>query len=190
LRCEIINDGSGAADSIEQICSTIISEGGSQELGVLRYASTEGTEVTCATEGTIYAILGIRLKSAYLGATISFLEATLQEQVGDKYFEWIMILNPTVADTFTYSDEIQSAVQIARGAAANTVTGGYKLAGGQTSSAQAKSGSGGPVLNLQNALRLGSLIDGTPDEVVLCIRPVGGSANLKVEGSLNWRELL
>jgi hypothetical protein len=190
LRSEIENTGAGAAASITQICSTVISEGGSEDLGSVRSASTNGTHVDANTENTIYAILGIKQKAAYLSNTIKLIDFSIQEQAGSKKMEWMLLLNPTVADTFTYADEPLSAVQIARGATANTVTDGYRLAGGFFESAgQAGGGAGsiGGILN--NAIKLGSLIDGTLDAMVLCVRPVGGSSNTDVEASITWREL-
>jgi hypothetical protein len=189
LRSEISNDGTAGAATMTQICSSVISEGGSQDLGVQRYDSTGGTHVDCTTENTIYAILGIRLKSNYLGATVKILEAQIAEHVGSKYYEWMLILNPTVAGTFTYTDASYSAVQIAQGATANTVTSGIgiRISGGLGSSAFR---GGGEVRGgIADALRLGSLIDGTPDEIVLCVKPFGGTSALDIEGSLIWREL-
>ena len=190
LRSEIQNDGSGAADSITQICSTVISEGGSQDLGVLRYASTAGTHIDMATENTIYAVIGIRLKSAYIGATIKLINMALQLQTASHECEWILKFNPTVAGTFTYADQANSAVQIARGTATSTVTGGYDLRGGFIESAGVASGSNGSFSGtLDNALLLGSLIDGTVDQIVLCARPIAGSTDVDIEGSLTWREI-
>ena len=186
LRSEITNDGTGPAATMSQICSTVISEGGSQDLGSVRYASTAGTHIDANTQNTAYAILGIRLKSAYLGASIKILNAELAEHAGNNNYEWFLVLNPTVAGTFTYADVSQSAIQVATGATANTVTGGYQITGGYASSAVR---GGTTSSNINNAIRLGSLIDGTVDEIVLCVRPVGGSTNLDIEGSLTWREL-
>lgn len=191
LRSEISNDGTGAADTITQICSTVISEGGSQDLGVLRYASTAGTHVDMAVENTIYAILGIRLKSAYIGATIKLINAAMQLHTASHECEWIIKFNPTVAGTFTYADQTNSAVQIARGATANTVTGGYDMGGGFIESGGVASGSNGSLSStIDNALTLGSKIDGTVDEIVLCARPIAGSTDVDIEGSLTWRELV
>ena len=102
----------------------------------------------------------------------------------------MLILNPTVQNTFTYVDESRSAVQIARGGSTNTVTNGFKLAGGFFESGGAALGSAGSLgSEIDNALLLGSLIDGTVDEMVLCARPIGGSSAVDIEGSLTWREL-
>ncbi|KKN46946.1 hypothetical protein LCGC14_0667700 [marine sediment metagenome] len=101
-------------------------------------------------------------------------------ETNDNY-EWLIIMNPDVAGTFTYSDETNSIVQVARGALANVVTNGIPLNGGW--------GQQKAILDnlLENSLRLGSLIDGTPDELVLCVRPL--STMLDIQGGITWREL-
>lgn len=191
LRTEISNDGTGVAASITQICSTVISEGGSQKLGLTRSASTNGTHVDCNTENTIYAIVGIRLKAAYLGASVNIISAAIQLHTASHKGEWLLLFNPTVAGTFTYADETNSAVQAARGASTNTVTGGTRVAGGLVESGGAGiSGAAGSTESpITSALRLGSSISGTPDTYVLCFRPTGGSTNVDIEGLLNWIEL-
>lgn len=190
LRSEISNDGSGVADSITQICSTVISEGGSQELGSVRYASTDGTHTSTVNENTVYAVIGIRLKSNYLGATIKLLTTALQMHTATSNLEWFLVFNPTINGTFTYADESRSAVQIARGASTNTVTGGYKIVGGfLESGSPGLGGAGSTDKGINNAIRLGSLIDGTQDTIVLCVRPINGSTAVDVEGSLTWREI-
>lgn len=191
LRTELSNNGLGAATSITQICSSVISEGGSEDLGVIRYASTNGIHIDADTENTIYAIIGMRLKTEYIGATIKQLNAAIQLQTGSEKVEWIIKLNPTVAGTFTYVGETNSAVEIARGTATNTVTGGTDITGGFIESGGAQSGnSGSGGRTLDNAITLGAMIDGTRDTLLLCARPIGGSVDVDIEGSLNWRELV
>jgi hypothetical protein len=191
LRSEIENTGTGAESKLSQICSTVMSEGGSDDLGVIRYASTEGTHLDANTENTVYAVLGLRLKENYIGATIKLLNAALQLQTASHRCEWFIALNPTVAGTFTYAGETNSAVEVARGATANTVTGGYKIVGGFIeSSSNAGGAAGSDSRGISTTLNLGSLIDGTRDYYVLCVRPIGGSTNVDVEGSLVWRELV
>lgn len=103
----------------------------------------------------------------------------------------MLIFNPTVAGTFTYNDLANSPIQFARGALANTVTGGFVIAGGflesggpQTGSAESDSAS------LDTAILLGSLIDGTADQIVLCARPINSSTNVDIEAGLTWREIV
>lgn len=187
LRYQIENDGTGAASTMVHTCSTVIAEGGSDDLGTSRYKSTEGTHINAATENIIYAVLGIRLKSAAIGGTVKLVAATLAEHAGTKNVEWILKFNPTVADTFTYTDETNSIVQTAKGGALNIVTGGIDITGGHFSTDK-KGGSEG--LTLDDVQRLGAKIDGTVDEIVLCARPIGGSSAIDIEGSLTWKELV
>ncbi len=187
LRYQIENDGTGVASTMVHMCATVMAEAGSDDLGALRYKSTGGTHVDCADENTIYAILGIRLKSATISGTVKLIAASLAEHAGTKNVEWIAKFNPTVAGTFAYSDETNSLVQTAVGASTNTVTGGTDLAGGFFSTDK-KGGAAAPAT--AGVQRLGAKIDGTVDEIVLCVRPIGGSSAIDVEGSLTWRELV
>lgn len=183
IRYEIENDGTGAASEMEHICSSVMSEGGVQANGSLQYISTEGTHVDANTANLIYAIIGIRLKAGYLDQQVDLVTMSMINIQADD-FEWLVLFNPTVAGTFTYSDKANSACQTATGATANTVTGGTYMGGGMV---KAGNNSGSVSEALENALRLGSAIDGTPDEIVLCARPL--SAGADIEGSLTWREL-
>lgn len=184
LRYEIINGGTGSASELECICTSVLSEGGQEPTGILRYFSTGGgVHVDAQTADTTYAIAGIRLKSAYIGTTINLTNMSMVNETGDDY-EWLLIFNPTVADTFTYSDLTNSAVQTAKGAEANTVTGGTQIDGGFVKSGGT---SGSITISLDNALRLGAAIDGTVDEIVLCARPLTNGAN--IHAAITWREL-
>lgn len=187
IRWEIANNGSGAASNLDCICASVISEGGFDDNGVVRYASTS-TAVAASAAGTTYAVLGIKLKSEYIGSTVELLSTSLMETAGSKDLEWSVKLNPDVADTFTYADETNSAVQIARGATANEVTNGINLSGGFFNSGNANL-AGNISSGVPSALGLGSQIDGTVNEIVLCVTPLGVT-NSVVYGSLTWRELV
>ena len=190
LRYEISNDGTGAASSLEHICASVMSEGGSQNLGKIRYASTAGTHVDLTTENVIYAMLGIRLKTGYIGEVVDILSASIQLHTASHQCEWTLRLNPTVAGTFTYNDEANSAVQIATGATANTVTGGTIVAGGHIESGGNAGGGAGSIgRDLDNTLRLGANIAGTVDEIVLCLTPIAGSSAVDAEAGITWQEL-
>ncbi len=186
VRVQMITTGSSPASTMENICATVITEAGVEDTGVLRYKSTAGTHVDATTENVIYAVVGLRLKSTHLGSIVTLVSASLAEHAGTKNVEWMIILNGTVAGTPTWANETNSALQTFTGATANTVTGGTILTGGYFSSDK-KGGSEGVVL--ENALRLGAAIDGAVDEIVLAVRPVGGSSAIDVEGSLSWREV-
>lgn len=179
LRYEITNSGSGVASTLQCICASVMSEGGQQQIGVLRHFGNGG--VTGLQTGTKYAITGIRLKSTHLDVSVLMEAVSLMSTTANDQCHWDLTWNPTVAGTFTYSDQTNSAVQIATGANTNTVTGGFDISGGYFTT-------GLPTATqVRNALRLGSTIAGVVDSVVLCATPI--TNNITVHGSIDWREL-
>jgi hypothetical protein len=185
LRYDIQTDGSEATQ-LDHICSTVMSEGGLEQTGVLRSVDTGTTHVDADAANTIYAVVGIRLKATYKDVSVlpEFF-SMINEQSQD--FRWSLCLNPTIAGTFTYSDVTNSAVQKATGATANTVSdegliidSGYIRVTNQ--------GGGSTERKFVTSLRIGSTIAGTQDELVLCVTPLAASAD--IHGSLTFRELL
>jgi len=188
VRYEISVAAGGDPADMKHVCSTVASEGGVQANGVIRTITTGGTPITAAVVGTIYAILGIRLKSTHLDATVLTQSVNLIATTADD-FEWLLLLNPTVAGAFTYGNVSNSALQTATGATANTITADswdVLLSGGFTKNTQ--QGASSVNATLENALRIGSLIDGTPDEIVLAVRPLGADADM--HATLTVRELV
>jgi len=179
VRYEISNDGSGGASSLLHICSSVASEGGVNNLGILRHE--DSGSVASLSTGTKYAILGIKLKSTHIDVSVLLQNLSLLATSQNDLAHWEIQFNPTVAGTFTYANVTNSAIMVATGSASNTVTNGTHIDGGYFSTTL-------PITTaLENALRLGAAIDGTVDEIVLVIRPI--TNNITVEGSLTWREL-
>lgn len=179
LRYEIENDGTGPAASLIHICSSVASEGGRQDNGILRHR--DSGSISSLSAGTSYAALGIRLKSTRLDSVIIIENISLIATTTNDQCHWELYFNPTVAGTFTYNDESESAVQTALGTSSNTVTGGYAIDGGYFSTTVPT------VITVPNAIRIGSKIDGTPDQFVLVVRPI--TNNITVQASMTWREL-
>jgi len=179
IRYSAENLGTANQAALISICSTVISEGGLNKLGILRHKDS-GTLTGLAT-GTTYAVVGIRLKSTHIDAGILLENISLLATTNNDQAHWEIYLNPTIAGTFTYSDMTNSAIQAATGAAANTVTGGTEFDGGffETSA---------PATTITpNAIRLGAAIDNTVDEFVLTVTPI--TNNIGIRGSITWREL-
>ena len=187
LRYQIENDGTGAAADLDHICASVISEGGVQDNGVLRYHSTAGTHINANIADTIYAVVGIRLKSSHIGSVVKVATLTMLNATTDDY-EWLLILNPTLAVATAWTNQVNSSVQTTIGNAGNpstsTVTGGTQMLGGLVKSSGA---AGSFTLEISNALLLGSAIDGTPDEIFLCVRPYAAGAD--IDGGITYREL-
>jgi len=164
------------------ICGTVISEGGLEDTGITRYASTQGVAFDANSVGTVYGVIGIRLKSTHIDTVVKIIEQSLIAVSADN-FEWMLIFNPTVAgDALNFVDQDNSAVQIAIGNTTNTVTGGTIIAGSYSKSDIPSTGI------VSNSLRLGASIAGVSDQIFLCVRPLG--INLDIHASLTWRELI
>jgi len=179
VRYEISNDGTGAAGTLVHICSSVSTEGGTEDLGILRHY--DSASISSLSSGGKYALLGGRLKSTHLDISVLLSTLSVLATSANDVAHWSLIFNPTVAGTFTYVDVPNSAVQVAQGVKANTITNGIEIDGGYFTTALPTS------ISLPNALKLGSKIDGTPDEIILLVRPI--TNNITVEASMTWREL-
>lgn len=172
----------GGSGNIRQVCSSVISEGGVNPNGNLISVGND-TQVIAQTAGNNYAILGIRLKQHYRDETIiplnvEFLSTTLDS------FLWYVAFNPTINGVFSYTDmDAESALQIAYGATANTVSDlGYIVSRGFVSNQNRTA-----KVDLSNAIKLGVSIDGVQDTYVLIVKPLGN--NMGAYGAINVRQL-
>jgi hypothetical protein len=75
---------------------------------------------------------------------------------------------------------METTVGEASNPSTSTITGGHVIAGGFKTDGEAVK------IALKSTLSLGSLIDGTPDELVLAYK--GLSANGNIQGSIMWKE--
>lgn len=182
FRYQIENDGSGAASSIECICSTVLSEGGRENVASNSYISTGNTSVT-ATKNQTNAILAIRLKDEWMGTTVDILDISLITTSNDNY-EWKLIMNPSGINGLTYSAANSTSLEYAIAPNETHISGGYVVAGGY---AQAKTDIQAD--SLKALLKLGSSITGAKDVLVLSCLPLGTS-NSVVYGGLNYREFI
>jgi hypothetical protein len=181
LRYQIINDGTGVASTLSHNCVAVNSEGGQARNGTPRYLSTEGVHLNADVANTLYAMIGLRLQATALSCSVDITGGSSINQTNDD-FEWLLMFNPVIAGTFTYSNVSNSCLQSAMGVTANTVSGGVAIAGGMSKQDFVASAGAIPTPR-----RLGATIDGTPDELILCVRPL--TANADMQGSLTWQEL-
>lgn len=184
----------GGSSSLDHICSSVSTEAGSQSVGSFKYISTAGSGLSTTAENDVYSLIGIRLKSDHLDASVEIDNASVVTHTSSTFGEWKLILNPTIAGGgLSYSGIDNSAVEYAYGNNTNTITGGQDIGGGffEAGAAGGKGGSAGSVsASIRNALKLGSKIDGTRDEIVLAVRPIGGTTAMDVEGAIFWKEVL
>lgn len=187
IRYTIENDGTGAATTINTICATVISEGGMEKLGTFRTIPPSAwatNQIEADDLSVTYALMGIRLKD--LAMTVDLVDLTAIAETNDSFIASVH-MNPTLNFVPTWSDLTESGVQYSLGPTVDP--GGAITNPGYTFFAQAVSNEVQSVVaELNNAVRLGSTIDGTPDEIWLGVTPL--SPNLDIYGALTWRELL
>jgi len=180
LRYEIENDGTGGAADIDHICCTVMSEGGTNKLGVLRHYNSPS--LSALGSGTSYISMAGRLKTTHFGANIELENISVIASSTNDFCKWELWAGGTYSGTLNYVDFQNSAVQIADGA--KTVIhnrDGILIDGGFFTSSL-------PSANqVPNALKLGSSIDDTPQEFYFVVTPI--TNNITVESAITWREL-
>jgi hypothetical protein len=186
IRYEIERAGTIASGTytLQQICSSCISEGGYSPQGVEQMISTEtiSAGVNLATANTYYNIATIRIKTSRPYAVIvpSGVDV-LNISNGD--FEWGLFVNTTLTSSFSYtsfSDNVEYDLQTTAFSSPGTrIAGGYL--GGKT----APFTLGGSFIAFAN--QIGQTIAGVSDTLTLGVRP--GTANGDVSGLLKWYDL-
>lgn len=188
LRYELDNDGTGAADSLEHICTSVSSEGGRQLIGPTRHVTRGTTVFTTANDTNLYPIISIRLKSTHLAQT-TIPESFSVVCTSTADFEVVLIVNPTVAgvDAVSWVNETNSSLQydISRDNT-NTLSGGTMIDGAMGSSTN--QGRVPVSSDVAQSLLIGSDISGTQDELVLAVRNLTAGAE-NYYASINMREL-
>jgi hypothetical protein len=186
IRYEIERAGTLTAGTytLQQICSSCISEGGYSPQGVEQMISTDTVSagVNLSTANVYYNIATIRIKASRPYAVIvpSGVDV-LNISNGD--FEWGLFVNATLASSFSYtsfSDNVEYDLQTTAFS-----TAGTRIAGGYLGGKTAPFTLGGDFIAFAN--QLGQTIAGVSDTLTLGVRP--GTANGDVSGLLKWFDL-
>lgn len=186
LRYEISNDGTGAAAALNQISSTVMSEGGIEDTGIVRSVDRGATELITLNNTSIYPLIAIRLqagRSQDASITPLNLSAYCSTNAG---FRWTLLLNPTVVGTaFNFVAIPNSAVEADVGTTnATTITSGT---GTRIMSGYVSASTTTPPVILPSYLVPGSNIAGVSDILVLAVQRLTGTTE-HIFGSMGWRE--
>jgi len=180
LRWELIQSGAGSG-TFKFICGSVNSEGSLNQVGKDGGIGDDGAHLNANNTSTWYYAIGIKLTSTRLDTLIDVLGASLKSDTNDS-FEYRICMNPTYAGTVTYNSVTDYSIEYGLGATANTVSAFGSIL---------KAGFGDAKtlidVDLKTALRLGANIDGTPDELIVMVKPHG--SNLDIHRAINWREL-
>jgi hypothetical protein len=190
IRYEIRSDAyypTLTTNTLQQICSTVISEGGYQALSRQRVA-TLGTSTVSVGATNFVPLVNIRLRSDRLDSVVLLDELNLFAASAGN-IQYILVLNGTIAGgslVWSNFDAATSNVDV-------SYTTGLSISGGSvidtgflSSSSQAKATFNQTGITNFNT-QLGRSIDGISDVLTLAVKSFSGSTD--VTGSLQWLEL-
>jgi hypothetical protein len=101
LRYEISSSGTTTGATLQQICSTVISEGGYEQTSQ-QYIARQQTAVTLTNPNTYYPLVTFQLNSSYLGAVVIPAQMYFQPFAsGTNYYEVVLVKNATLSNMTT-----------------------------------------------------------------------------------------
>jgi len=199
IRCEILNTGITNGGYLDQICSTVVSEGGYAESGIdFSIDSGQAAESIPVASG-MYPIIAIRLKNTFKGYPnrVVVRSGNIVAYAEDFPAYWSLIklsgsANITLSSPTWTSVNDDSAVEYTLNATA--FTGGDRLDGGIVGAASPGSSSKGsgisPINQPSTAKKnfISQNFDSTDSEIyVVCGKSIGGTAKYWV--NFQWREI-
>jgi hypothetical protein len=173
IRYEIRQVGVGSGN-FDMICSQVSTEGALNGL-YSTVGAINDTVATLDTSGTKYPYIGYRLKQTYKGVTSQFSSLSILNTSNDNYTLTIEF-NPTLSVTPSWTDIPNSPFQYS--VYNGTVTATITSPGHIMSSLIGEAGTSAltTIKVDDNQIRVGSNINGTLDEMWVCIKPLGANA--------------
>jgi hypothetical protein len=186
MSAEIESDGTNTqAASLEQICASVLSEGGERLPGVARSVS-RGISVINVSSPNLVPIISLRARELFQFTTINILSTSIL-CLGNQATRWALILNPTFAGVdgavWTPVPSSSAEFDITR-TQALTITGGTIIDEGYIS-AQTRGLNAKPTSYLGLGKRL--LASSPRDQFVLAVQPLAGN-NIQYVGSIQYEE--
>ena len=163
----------GGSGSFTMTCASVGTSGGNDKLGIERGIdiASQFENVNLATAGTAYLAYSFRLTATRLDATIKILRYAMYTASKDD-FTYYLCFQPTITGTPNYVQQSESALEVWTGNGTQTITDyGIVLASGPGIQQEPISS------GLENLIRLGHKIDGTPTVISLAIKPASNGAN-------------
>jgi hypothetical protein len=199
IRCEILNTGTTTGGYFDQICSTVVSEGGYVESGIDFSVDTGQTSQSITTANGMYPVVAIRLKNSFRGYPnrVVVRSGNINVYAEEYPAYWALykldaLANITLSDATWTSADADSAVEYSL--LATAFTGGDRIDGGivgTTSPGGSAKGTGtAPVNQPSNAKKnfIAQNLDSTDSEIyVVCGKAIGGTTKMWVD--FQWREI-
>ena len=184
VRYEIRSVSGGAAGSFNMICSQVSLEGSINSL----QKSTSVLAFTAQTKPTAYVtypILGYRLNTNYEGANITLSDIQSLNITNPSKADYLVTIqyNPTLSSSSSWTNISDTPVQYALSTGQTITTEGHIIA------SFLGSGNGTQVDNFEfkdNMLKPGLKVNGTPDEIWICVKSSLGSQDFRASINLSY----
>lgn len=179
VRYEITGTGN---QSLKQICSTVISEGGYEPRNpfiIQQRGTTLADSVALGTAGTVVPIISLRLRSDRLYSLVVFKQADIYVSSSSDGIAWYIIVNGTLTGA-TWTDHPVGAMS-QTDVTATAISGGRNVNGGYIVSR------GTLQFDPLNAIPVGQQNFGTSE--IFTLAASGFSNNLKVAAKIGWYEI-
>jgi hypothetical protein len=180
-RYEITNTGAtSGASTLQQICTTVISEGGYISTTQVYTAGTGITPKRLSSAGTYYPIVSIRLDSTHLNSIVKLHQVDILSPTVN-YYRWIVLKNATLTGATWTSTFSTARVDVDTGATA--VSGGTEMESGYIASRELAS------LSLDNIYgQLSRTLAGVSDTFTLVMTATSNNADVLAQ--IGWQEIL
>lgn len=186
MRWEVSSAGTTAGASLECICGSISSEGGTDPTGITTQIDSD---IIAGIGTTFRPLIQVRLKSSALGATVKALHATVGINSNNDAF-WAMLYNPTFSAPAGswVSAGSHSAVEYNITETGDVTGFTHRMEGDLLISSGAGGSASGQVKAIPSdqSIALGSDVSGTSDVIALCAKVNTGTGDLV--GSMTWQE--
>ena len=188
IRAEIENVSAGvvvSGNTLEQICCTVMSEGGYDNPGLSYSADRDISPLNSVDNAHIYPLISIRLGPTGNGTVVVPEAIDILCTSSNANFKWVLSVNPIIngVDAASWTSVTGSVTQydVSR-TLTNFMTNGYIIASGYGTQKAA------PVAStIQGSYTLGSTIAGVSDQLVLGIQKIA-AGNDNFIGSITWKE--
>jgi len=201
VRCEIRNTGEGTGGSMDQICSTVASEGGYVESGI-DFAITANTRTTATPSATELPLVAIRLKNTFEGfpnrISVRLNNISLHAESNSIVYEVRKLANSSFLANNTESLVWTSAASssgVEYCINADTITNGESFATGFVPSGASQNSLSPVSSGALTAAKKNIIVqnfDSTDSEVyVVVVRTITtvGNQTATVGAALQWREI-
>lgn len=180
VRYEITNTGTTTGSStLQQICSTVISEGGYNNSYFTYTVGTGISTVRLTTGGTYYPIASIRLQAGYLNSIVRVSQTDILSPTVN-YYRWVLVKNATLTGATWAS--ASSTTRVQADTAATAYTGGTIIQSGYVSSRELST------LEANFYAQLGRTLAGVSDTLTLALAATSNNADVLAQ--LGWQEIL